>query len=126
MTSSEQLDDRSSGAPVRSLVGIDGFAMLALSLAVALITGGLTVAAAYLHALAVARRTPASAAGNAVLVLGMRSAHGMPEPAYRARLDRALALSRQNPGVRVIVLGGRTTAGQPSEAEIGRSYLVAN
>jgi uncharacterized SAM-binding protein YcdF (DUF218 family) len=126
MISDHLLRDRRGAAPVRSLVGFDGFAMLALSLVVAAISGGLTIAAACAHALAVARRTASSAAGDAVLVLGMRSRHGVPERAYRARLDRALALSRSNPDARIIVLGGRTTEGQPSEAEIGRLYLVAN
>jgi uncharacterized SAM-binding protein YcdF (DUF218 family) len=125
---SDHLRDRSGAAPVRSLVGFDGFAMLALSLAVAAASGGLTAAAACVHAVAVAVawRTPPSAAGDAVLVLGMRSRRGVPERAYRARLDRALALSRSNPAARIVVLGGRTTEGQPSEAEIGRLYLIAN
>ncbi|HEY0522689.1 MAG TPA: YdcF family protein [Stellaceae bacterium] len=123
---SDHLRDRSRAAPVRSLVRLDGFAMLALSLVVAAVSGGLTIAAACVHAFAVARRTLPSAAGNAVLVLGMRSRRGVPERAYRARLDRALALSRSNPAARIIVLGGPTTEGQPSEAEIGRRYLIAN
>jgi len=123
---SDPLRDRSGATPVRSLVGLDGFAMLALSLAVAAASGGLTIAAACAHAFAVARRSLPSGAGNAVLVLGMRSRRGVPERAYRVRLDRALALGRSNPAARIIVLGGRTTEGQPSEAEIGRRYLIAN
>src|SRR4051794_22813888 len=75
---SDHLRDRNGAVPVRSLVGLDGFAMLALSLAVAAASGGLTIAAACAHAFAVARRTLPSAAGDAVLVLGMRSRRGVP------------------------------------------------
>lgn len=122
--------------PVRRLArlsGGDGFAMLALSLAVAVVSGGGSVLLALAHVWRVAARTPAHAdpAGGGgvpgrILVLGMKlDRDGRPGPLYRARLDRACALLAAHPGAGVVVLGGRTQPGAPSEAQAGRDHLRA-
>lgn len=123
-------------APVRRLVrlsGGDGLAMLALSLAVAALSGGVSVLLALAHVWRVAARTPAHAdpageggAPGRILVLGMRLGRdGRPGPLYRARLDRACALLAAAPGAEVVLLGGRTRPGVPSEAQAGRDHLRA-
>ena len=122
--------------PVRGLVrlsGGDGLAMLALSLAVPALSGGVSVWLALAYVRRVAARTPAHAdpAGERdipgrVLVLGMRPGRdGRPGPLYRARLDRACLLLAADPGAEVVLLGGRTRPGAPSEAEAGRDHLRA-
>ena len=123
--------------PVRRLVrfsGGDGLAMLALSLAVAALSGGVSVALALAHVRRVAARTPAHAdpadergAPGRILVLGVRLGRdGRPGPLYRARLDRARRLLAAHPGAEVVLLGGRTRPGLPSEAQAGRDHLRAH
>lgn len=121
--------------PVRRLVrlsGGDGLAMLALSLAVAALSGGVSALLVLAYVWHVAARTSAHAdpagggAPGRILVLGMRlDRDGRPGPLYRARLDRARRLLAAHPGTEVVVLGGRTRPGLPSEAQAGRDYLRA-
>jgi uncharacterized SAM-binding protein YcdF (DUF218 family) len=44
-------------------------------------------------------------------------------PAYRCRLDRARALHAE--GLDIVVLGGATRPGAPTEAAAGAAYLIA-
>ena len=59
-----------------------------------------------------------------VLVLGAAQYNGRPSPAFRQRLDRALALYRAG-GVRhIVVSGGVGTGDRYSEGAVGRLYLA--
>lgn len=103
-------------------MGWDGLAMLLLSLLVILASGGLSLAHAASRVLTVGRTAPAltSARGSA-LVPGIRLKNGKISMDYEARLRRALSLG----GVRLILLGGFTSASRVSEAEAGRRWLAA-
>jgi uncharacterized SAM-binding protein YcdF (DUF218 family) len=59
-----------------------------------------------------------------ILVLGHRLEAGAVSAVFAARLHRALALAGAHPAARVLVLGGVTGPGTPSEAEAGRDWLV--
>lgn len=59
-----------------------------------------------------------------LLVLGAAQYNGRPSPAFRQRLDRALALYRGG-GVRhIVVSGGVGTGDRYSEGAVGRLYLA--
>lgn len=132
-TSGEAMTGEAIGAPAapQPFLGPDGAATLALACAVAGLTLGASLLAALWHVLRVARATPAEAAAPAigrVVVLGLRLPPGAaPCPAFRARLDRARALAEecQAAAPEVVVLGGVTRPGAPSEAEAGRRHLLA-
>lgn len=108
-------------------LGHDGVITLVAALAVTAITLGI--------APLVATRAVARTARDAtilppviprrILVLGHRLEAGAVSMVFAARLDRALMLARGAPGAQVLVLGGQTSPGAPSEAEAGRDWLVA-
>jgi len=109
-------------------VGHDGAAMLAVSVLLMLASGGLTCIAAVLLVAGTALRatTASDATRGAVVVLGHRlDANASASTAFLARLDRAAALWRAAPNRRVLVLGGPSRPGQPTEAEVGRAVLIA-
>jgi uncharacterized SAM-binding protein YcdF (DUF218 family) len=111
-------------------LGGDGLATLLIACLVALIAVGAGLLAAYWHVLRVARsaaaEAPRAAAPRRAIMLGLRLPRdGMPCAAFRARLDRAAALARREPALTVVLLGGATRAGAPTEAEAGRRYLLA-
>jgi uncharacterized SAM-binding protein YcdF (DUF218 family) len=59
-----------------------------------------------------------------LLVLGAAQYNGHPSPAFKERLDRALALYRAG-GVRhIVVSGGVGTGDRYSEGAVGKLYLV--
>jgi uncharacterized SAM-binding protein YcdF (DUF218 family) len=118
---------REEGPAAEPFLGPEGVATLLLALAVAAGTLGLSLAAALWQVLRIARSAPSRPAEPArqALVLGTKLANGQPGHAFCARLDRALALSADQPGLGVVVLGGITTPGAPSEAAAGRRYLLA-
>lgn len=109
-------------------LGHDGMITLAAALVVAVLTCGLAPLATAIAVLRTARRagtTPTRAPG-CILVLGHRLVDGGLSPDFAARLARALGLATAYPAARVMVLGGRAAAGLPSEAEVGRAWLVAH
>jgi uncharacterized SAM-binding protein YcdF (DUF218 family) len=79
------------------------------------------------YAVAVAVRAPADAlAARRILVLGARLGEdGSIGAIYRARLERARVLAARYSGAEIVLLGGRTALGCPSEAAAGRDWLVA-
>ena len=111
----------------KPFVGLDGFCMLALSFAVAVASGGTTVAIALVEVVRGALGTPAAGCHSAcILVLGKRlSANGEATRDYRARLDRAHDVLLRDRRCSLFLVGGRTRAGQPSEAAVGVAYLRA-
>jgi uncharacterized SAM-binding protein YcdF (DUF218 family) len=112
---------RDGPAAEAPIVGADGLATLALACLVAAATFGASLLAALWHVARVARAAPARA-----VVLGLRlPPGGEPCADFRARLDRAHALAARLEGLTVVLLGGPTTPGLPSEAEAGRRDLVA-
>lgn len=107
-------------------LGHDG----AITLLAALLVGAITLGLAPLAAVAAVRRTARDApvvppvAPARILVLGHRLEAGAASREFVARLARALDLARRHPESRVLVLGGATSPGAPSEAEVGRAWLV--
>lgn len=102
--------------------------MLALSTALMILSCGTTLLLSLGYVLWIACRTRSDAplAGR-ILVLGIRlDAAGQPTPDYRTRLARAATLHAQAGAARIVVLGGQTAAGQPSEAAAGAAFLQAH
>lgn len=110
-----------------SFIGRDGAITLVAALAVAVLSAGIAPAAATLAVLRRAWRTPVEppATPARILVLGHRLEDGAPSAIFAQRLARAAALARRHAQAVVVVLGGRGDPGQPSEAEAGRDWLVA-
>ncbi|MBR0652666.1 YdcF family protein [Roseomonas terrae] len=109
------------------IVGRDGAITLAAALAACLLTVGI---APVLATAAVARRAWLAPllpreAPRRILVLGHRLKQGRPSTDFEHRLARAAELARRFPEARVVVLGGRATTEEPTEAEAGRDWLVA-
>ena len=59
-----------------------------------------------------------------LLVLGAAQYNGHPSPAFRARLDHALALYRAGGVQRIVVSGGVGRGDHYSEGEVGQMYLL--
>lgn len=59
-----------------------------------------------------------------LLVLGAAQYNGHPSPAFRQRLDRALALYQAGGVRRIVVSGGVGTGDRYSEGAVGRLYLL--
>jgi len=118
---------RQEGPTTEPFLGPEGVATLLLALAVAACTLGLSLLAALWQVLRIACSAPSRPTGpvRQALVLGTRLTEGRPGHAFRARLDRALALSAQQPSLEVVILGGVTAPGAPAEAAAGRRYLLA-
>lgn len=118
---------REEGPAREPFLGPEGVVTLLLALAVAGCTLGLSLAAALWQVLRIARSAPSDPGEPArqAVVLGTKLADGQPGHAFRARLDRVLALAARLPGLEVVVLGGATAPGAPSEAVAGRRYLLA-
>ncbi len=110
------------------VIGADGFAMLALSTVIVVLSCGTTLLLSLFYVLWIACRTgcdPPSV--QRILVLGMRlDGLGQPRPDYRARLARAALLRAKHDAAQIVILGGRTTPGQPSEAAAGAVFLQAH
>lgn len=108
------------------MIGADGLAMLALSTALAVLFCGATLLVSLIYVTRVACRTRADAPpARRILVLGMRLEAGKPGRDYRARLERAAALWARDRAAEIVILGGTTAAGQPSEAVAGAAFLRA-
>ncbi len=93
---------------------------LLVSLLMLVLSAGLTWVAAWLWVgrwMLAGNRAPTE---GVVLVCGHQLIDGKPSPDFVDRLQRAAELSADQPGVRLILLGG----GQPSEAAAGRDWLV--
>lgn len=109
------------------MIGADGHAMLALSGAIVLLSLGGSLLLALGMVLRTAWRTPASVppAGH-ILVLGMRLApDGTIGRHFRTRLQRAEAVWHGAPASEIVILGGQTTQGVPTEAAAGAAWLQA-
>jgi len=113
--------------PEPILIGTDGFAMLVLSTMLAVLSCGATLLLSVAYVVWVACRTRCDAPpSRRILVLGVRlDPAGKPGPDYQARLRRAAALWTRDETTEIVLLGGRTAAGQPSEAAAGASFLHA-
>jgi uncharacterized SAM-binding protein YcdF (DUF218 family) len=59
-----------------------------------------------------------------LLVLGAAQYNGHPSPAFRRRLDHALALYRAGGVQSIVVSGGVGTGDRYSEGQVGRLYLL--
>jgi uncharacterized SAM-binding protein YcdF (DUF218 family) len=105
----------------------DGFAMLALSFVLILVSLGASLLVAFSYVLWVAWRTPhVGPTGTPIVVLGTRlDTTGEPTPCYAARLARAGMLWQQARDSRIIILGGSTAPGARSESGAGAAYLRA-
>ncbi len=68
--------------------------------------------------------TDERAPADALLVLGAAQYNGWPTRAFRARLDHAAELYRQGYAPVIVLVGGRASADDVSEAEAGARYLV--
>lgn len=113
--------------PEPILIGPDGFAMLALSTTLAVLSCGVTLLSSVAYVAWVACRSRCDAPPcRRILVLGMRlDPEGRPGPDYQTRLRRAAGLWRRDKTTGIVVLGGRTAAGQLSEAAAGAAFLHA-
>ncbi|MGH2772671.1 MAG: YdcF family protein [Actinomycetota bacterium] len=60
---------------------------------------------------------------DAIVVMGAAQYNGKPSPVFKARLDHALELYRQQVAPLVVVLGGKQEGDRATEAQAGAAYL---
>jgi uncharacterized SAM-binding protein YcdF (DUF218 family) len=65
------------------------------------------------------------ATADAAVVLGAAAWGSKPSPAYRERIVEAVALYRSRKIRWIILTGGTSRAGYPSEADVGRQFCVS-
>jgi vancomycin permeability regulator SanA len=106
-----------------TLIGGAGSVMLVAALGLILATGGLSFLAVLALTLRRARAVPHMATPRLCVVLGKALRHGGIDQDFRARLDAAHAIYRQCQRLPIIILGGRSSARQPSEAAAGAEHL---
>ncbi len=105
-------------------LGMDGFAMLFVSNLVILATGSLSLIFTIARVYRIAQQTPRQAtSGTCYMVLGMRLNQGELAPDYKLRLNTAKAMFTQ--GNNILILGGNTSSATQTEAQAGKTYLIA-
>lgn len=113
-------------ATKRGLARIQGDSALVESFIACVVVLILSLGSSFLLAwfwvLAFAVRTRSGSVSDTLLVCGHQLVDGRPSPDYIARLDRAAALATEHPELRLMLLGG----GLPSEAAVGRDWLIAD
>lgn len=106
-------------------IGLDGFAMLALSTGLILASAGVSWLALVWQVYRTARSARTDFGDcEAALLLGMRLQDRQPGHDYRQRLDQALRFLQRDPRHRVLLLGGVTGDSQESESAAGKRYLL--
>jgi hypothetical protein len=96
-----------------------------IAAAACILSAGLLYVAYLVHVVRVARRASCQPEqGDCVLLFGKHAPHGRIDPDFRARLDRALALSNKHRPSRVVLLGGGAH-GEDTEAEVACTELRA-
>lgn len=104
-------------------VNWDGIQTLMLTCVLLTASAGLLLLPSLIYVYRAAKRaTDDAPAGSECLVFGKRSRNGHIDGEYRLRLAKAAELFRQQPR-RLILLGGHTTFGEPSEAAMGQNEL---
>lgn len=91
------------------------------------IVGTASVSLLYLclRCLRYANQSPPATDGiDILLVLGMRLQQQRVGPGFKKRLDRACLLLQQQPELKVLISGGKTSGTDPSEARGGMEYLA--
>lgn len=111
--------------PWRYLRDIDVLHALAVTLLVAICSGGLVFVGYLVHVWRTAARAPLlPPRRGVVLVFGRRLVGDAPEHDYRQRLQRGLAVAHAGLADRVLLLGG-VSSGRISEAAAGAAWLQA-
>jgi vancomycin permeability regulator SanA len=101
----------------------DGLQTLMLTGLLLITTASLLLLPSLIRACRIARQTSDCVPGGYdCLVFGKQSINGQVDDEYRQRLTKAIELFRQRPRT-LILLGGHTTCGEPSEAEMGLREL---
>lgn len=113
-----------SGSALRSFRGVMQDAALretlAVSAAVALASAGLTLLLAWLWVVRHALVRNACPPVDWLVICGHSLDRGQPSAEFRSRLARAELLAEQYPRMQLMLTGG----GTPSEAQVGRDWLV--
>lgn len=106
-------------------IGVDGISMFLLSLAIIILTGGLSYFYFLWNTFKTAKDSPSYITDtDIVLVLGMRLAKNKVNLLYQQRLDKAVELLSSQPSLSVIILGGLTGNSTITEAQAGKNYLL--
>lgn len=107
-------------------IGVFGLWTFILSNTVIVATLGISWLWQVRRALSLARHSKATQHAPVLLmVLGMRLVTGQLGQDFKVRLLRAEKLYRQHPGIKILILGGKTNEFQVAEAEKGREFLCA-
>ncbi len=114
------------GEPTRwQQIGADGAWTLCLSCLLIGATLGLSWLAMMLYVVFLAALSKANvSARDWIVVLGKRLLGSAVTREYATRLRRAELLYRDNPGARIMLLGGHTSEGPFTEAQQGRHFLL--
>jgi len=94
---------------------------LLASLLMLIASAGLVFLASWVYVIRAALRRAEPHGVDRLIVCGHLLEAGRPSAIYRTRLERAASLAASDPGLALLLAGG----GQPSEAAVGREWLVA-
>jgi uncharacterized SAM-binding protein YcdF (DUF218 family) len=94
---------------------------LLATVAMLLLSGGLTLVLTWLWVMRQALRSPEAAEVDWLVVCGYVLEAGRPSPVFTTRLRRAAQLAGERPEAGLMIAGG----GEPSEAAVGRDWLVS-
>ena len=105
----------------------DAFNTLFLTVLVIVLSGGIAFWVTLVRVIRIARKSNLLAPDSyPCLVFGKRLFQGEPDSEYRKRLDRAYVLIGKNANRLVLLLGGKTSTENISEARAGLEYLKSN
>lgn len=91
-----------------------------------LLFGALVVWVGTVGLILAAGARPVIREADAILVLGAAQYNGRPSPVFRARLDHALALYKQQRARTIVFTGGVGVGDTLSEGEVARRYALRN
>lgn len=100
--------------------------MIALTIFGWLVFSALVVWSGTVGLILAAGARPVMREADAILVLGAAQYNGRPSPVFRARLDHAIALYKQQLAPKIVVTGGVGRGDTLSEGEVGRRYALKN
>lgn len=101
--------------------------MLCLSIALIILSLGITFLLAFLYVLSTAvKASHKDIKAKHIVVLGKKLSNNSPDKEYCLRLDRALAIAAIDHNKQIYILGGITGKANVSESKAGQHYLENN
>jgi len=104
----------------------DRYTALFLSIAVILLTAGLSLVASFMYVFSIAKNEECLTRyqANTLIVLGKKLQNNLPDEEYMDRLNRAAQVLKDNTDRKVYILGGMTGVANIAESDAGKMVLL--